>query len=276
MEVIAETVDKLNNQPQSRQRTSSSTQHSKNNSAEQEATRQSRYPSPEVCRICNGVGWVYATDKYGDVVMSHGNKTQIVRCQCQYDVDEDRRVSYLRQIDGLTNVERQLRFETLTNNATHAATVAVRFAADQRRGMITLTGRPGTGKTTLLICAVNDARERRIAAVYTTVTDLLDYLRKAYDPNHKGKTIDQRWNLLVGAEVLALDELDEFNATPWAEERFLRLMDERWRNMDRCLTLCATNHGMDDLPDKVASRLGDGRAEVLEMAGIDMRPHLEW
>ena len=120
------------------------------------------------------------------------------------------------------------------------AIAIVENATTLRRGIVTLTGKPGSGKSALLMCAVNEAREANVPAVYTTVTDLLDYLRAAYAPG-ADVSFDSRWDLLVGCEVLALDELDELNSTPWAMERFLRLMDERWRNMDRRLTLCATN-----------------------------------
>ncbi len=87
---------------------------------------------------------------------------------------------------------------------------------------------------------------------------------------------DARWDLLIRAEVLALDELDEFNTTPWAMERFMRLMDERWRAMDSRLTLCATNSRINALPEKVASRLRDGRAQIVETAGSDQRPYQAW
>ena len=82
--------------------------------------------------------------------------------------------------------------------------------------------------------------------------------------------------MLVGADVLALDELDEFNSTPWAVEQFLRLIDERWRLLDRCVTLCAMNGGFGSLPGKVGSRLLDGRARVFELGGVDMRPFQAW
>jgi hypothetical protein len=95
------------------------------------------------------------------------------------------------------------------------------------------------------------------------MTDLLDYLRAAYNPDNRELSFDSRWDLLVRAEVLALDELDEFNTTPWAMERFLRLIDERWRNMQTRLTLLATNSALSQLPPKVASRLRDGRALVV-------------
>lgn len=200
---------------------------------------------------------------------------QAIRCTCQYEGDIERRRAYLLRIDGLSPRERALSFGDLEGGANDSILKQVRDATLRRKGIITLTGKPGTGKSSALICAVNEAREANVPAVYTTITDLLDYLRSAYAPNTE-LTFDARWDLLLRAEVLALDELDEFNTTPWAMERFLRLMDERWRAMDKCVTLCATNSRINTLPDKVASRLRDGRAYVFELQGGDMRPYQKW
>lgn len=225
------------------------------------------------------MGWLYAADHNGDCIWvpgPYGDGPKLVRCDCRTGADQERRRRRLLEMDGLTPVERQLTFDRLATDANERAIDTVRVAAERRRGLITLTGRPGTGKSTLLICAVNAAREANIPAVYTTVTDLLDYLRRAYNPAAGELAFDARWDLLVRAEVLALDELDEFNTTPWAMERFLRLIDERWRAMDRCLTLCATNAHLSALPEKVYSRLRDGRGQVCEMRGRDMRPYVSW
>ena len=212
------------------------------------------------------MGWVYH-----DLPATHRDFGKAFRCECQFEYDAGRRRAYLLRIDGLTPRERVMRFGEIDNRAA----AQVQNAVALRRGLITLTGRPGTGKSSLLICAVNAAREANVPAVYTTVTDLLDYLRQAYDPKTE-LSFDARWELLIRCEVLALDELDEFNTTPWAMERFLRLIDERWRAMESCLTLCATNSRVNILPDKVASRLRDGRAQVIELSGADMRPYQRW
>lgn len=200
---------------------------------------------------------------------------QAIRCECQFENDRDKHRQLLLRHDGLNPSERAMRFVDVQGGANDSAVAQVIDATQRRKGIITLMGRPGTGKTSLLMAAVNEAREAGVPAVYTTVTDLLDYLRQAYAPNVE-LSFDARWDLLVRAEVLALDELDEFNTTAWAMERFLRLIDERWRAMDKCLTLCATNSRLNSLPEKVASRLRDGRAMVCELTGADMRPYQRW
>jgi hypothetical protein len=83
--------------------------------------------------------------------------------------------------------------------------------------------------------------------------------------------------MLVNARCLALDEMTAFSVTPWAAERFERLIDERWRSMRDLLTICAFNaaeepeEGSSGLPGVVESRLRDVRAQWINVGGKDMR-----
>lgn len=187
------------------------------------------------------------------------------------------RTAFLLRIDGLKAHERTITWERIgVGKHNKAAVDAVKAAAADACGLVTLTGQFGVGKSVLLMAAVNDCRSRNIPSIYTTATDLLDWLREAFDPHRDTSdgpdlSFDRRWRLLTTAQVLAIDELDEFNATPWAMERFLRLIDERWRGMEQMLTLCALNAPVGNLPGKVASRLRDARGAVVEIKGADMR-----
>lgn len=201
--------------------------------------------------------------------------SQPVRCKCKQAEDKLRRGKKLLRHDGLTARERQHRFVDLDDTHNLAAIIKVRSAVEVSRGLFTLQGAYGVGKTTLLICAVNEARERGKLAIYTTLADLLSYLRSTFDPD-TDVDYDDHWDALTTCDVLALDELDDFNSTPWAMERFLSLIDERWRRMDETLTLCALNKRITSLPGKVQSRLNDGRAELIAVEGPDMRNENSW
>lgn len=197
--------------------------------------------------------------------------------QAEREREAARRGAMLLRIDGLKPHERTITWERIgVGKHNQAAVDAVKGATADGCGLVTLTGPFGVGKSVLLMAAVNDARSRSIPAVYTTATDLLDWLREAFDPHRDTSdgpdlSFERRWRILTTAQVLAIDELDEFNATPWAMERFLRLIDERWRQMEQMLTLCALNAPVTQLPGKVASRLRDARGEVVEIKGADMR-----
>lgn len=202
-------------------------------------------------------------------------ESKAVPCDCQSEARARRRTQFLTKMDGLTPGERLLRFATIDDNYEPGVMHGLKLAAEQHRGLITLTGGFGVGKTTLLMCAVNEARDNNQLAIYTTVTDLLSYLRSTFDPD-ADESFDKYWDALIRCAVLALDEMDEFRTTPWAMERFLRLIDERWRRMDEVLTLCALNGRINSLPGKVQSRLQDGRGQVIAIGGTDLRPMKSW
>jgi DNA replication protein DnaC len=225
------------------------------------------------CPICHDQHWVYRTSD-----LKHPDFGKAFRCSCRESEDRARRTAWLHSIDGLTAAERTLDFADLLHTPENRPAIeAVTHALRARRGMVTLVGPPGTGKSTLLCCAVNAARAVNIPAVYTTLAGLLDHLRAAYDPGRSDPLpFDGRWDLLVRADLLAIDELDDFSATPWALERFNRLIDERWRHLNERLTLLATNRPLTTFPPKVASRLRDGRAQVAPLPGRDLRPLQGW
>ena len=200
-----------------------------------------------------------------------------------------RRAAYLQKIDGLQAHERAIRLEGfLPTRHNREAIAAVEAGIRQRAGLITLCGPFGTGKTGLLMAAVNACRGEDLAAIYRTTADALAWLRAGFDQSGRDGedfSFDKRWRLLTAAPCLALDELTAFSVTPWAAERFERLIDERWRAMPHLLTLCAFNAGSGDsggsggsadrlptgLPDVVESRLRDRRAHWIHMGGMDMR-----
>lgn len=193
-----------------------------------------------------------------------------------------RRRAYLEKIDGLKPPERTLLLDGYrTARHNRAAVEAFRAIVNAGAGMGTIYGAYGVGKTALLMAAVNECRRRDWTSMYTTVADLLGWLRAAFDPNverdPEDQSFERRWALLVGCRCLALDELTAFSVTPWAAERFERLIDERWRNMGQTITLCAFNADDDErvganLPGVVESRLRDRRAAWVGIGGtIDMR-----
>lgn len=213
-----------------------------------------------------------------DVWPGHPNFGKALVCNCRNKGMMERQYRRLQSIDGLTPGERKLRLSGLhVDDDNRGACEAVVGALSRTRGILTFYGKPGRGKTTLLIAAINEAREANIPAVYAKVSDVLDYLRNAYDPARTAElSADDRWHLLTTVDVLALDELDQFKTTEWAMEKFLALMDERWRNMDRTLTLIASNAAVANLPEKVGSRLQDRRANLFHLTGIDMRKFNTW
>jgi DNA replication protein DnaC len=192
-----------------------------------------------------------------------------------------RRVAWLEKMDGLKPPERT---QSLTDYKVgphnRRAADAVAAGIEQGHGLITLWGPFGVGKTALMIAAVNAIRNQDRTAIYRTTADMLAWLRAGFDQSQRDGedfSYEKRWQLLVNARCLALDEMTAFSVTPWAAERFERLIDERWRSQRELLTICAFNaseepeEGSIGLPGVVESRLRDVRAQWINVGGKDMR-----
>lgn len=215
-----------------------------------------------MCERCNGAGFYVL-----DVPLGHPKFGQAVSCTCMADKRKALLLKKLEALDGLTGSERQRTFDSLEAHPRQVDAITALREAEM--GILVLHGKPGTGKSHLLHCTVNQAKAQGRVAVYATMPDVLDYLRSAFNPKNEDESFEGRWKLLIECPVLCLDEMDEFSATEWARERFLRLVDERWRNRDSRLTVVALNGDPRSLLPKVASRLMQGT--VLEMRSQDLR-----
>lgn len=221
-----------------------------------------------MCQLCGDTGWLYTVSPSGDGLWNQrgARVTKLVRCSCKVTEVAQANQRKLEELDGLTLEERGHRFDTTV--ASHHQTVARDLLKNAFFGIYTLQGTWGTGKSHLMHCVVNQARDLGRVAVYATMPDVLDYLRAAFNPKNE-ETYEERWDLLIRCDVLAIDELDEFKVSDWSKERFLRLIDERWRNRTTQLTLVALNGDAALLTPKVASRLMQG--QVIQMKSHDMR-----
>jgi hypothetical protein len=131
------------------------------------------------------------------------------------------------------------------------------------------------------MAAVNACRGADMAELYRTTADALAWLRAGFDQSGRDGedfSYDKRWRLLTSAPCLALDELMAFSVTPWAAERFERLIHERWRAIPHLLTICAFS-GNDEpmqsgLPGVVESRLRDRWAQWIHMGGMGTSPDI--
>lgn len=197
----------------------------------------------------------------------------------------ERRRDYLLSIDGLKPDERKMTLAAYrVGRHNRQAVEAVSAGIEKGVGLVTLTGEYGVGKTALLMAAVNECRAKDWTSIYTTVADLLAWLREGFTPYAERDPEDdlsyeKRWRLLTNCQCLCLDELTAFSVTPWAAERFERLIDERWRSMNAKLTICALNgergqtpeQMLGHLPGVIESRLSDRRAKLIQIGGVDMR-----
>lgn len=117
-------------------------------------------------------------------------------------------------------------------------------ALEERKGIYTVWGDFGAGKSHALHIIVAECLRAGVEALYATTSGVLDHLRSLYA---LGKTQqhatepDRYWRRLLNIPALCLDEVDRFNATDWAMSQFFTLVDTRYRRRESHLTVFATN-----------------------------------
>jgi len=214
---------------------------------------------------------------YEDVPANHPDFGKAVPCGCTTHRLGEKRKARLMKLDGLTDEERGYRLDNYEVIPANRATYNVLSKASaQQRGFIIVEGPYGVGKSRLLISVVNECREDSVLAIYASMAELLDYLRDAFNPKRESEGYEERWETLVNAPVLVIDELEKFNTSPWAMEKFTQLLHILYRNINRQLTLMATNATVGNLPGDLRSRLSDGRATICKILGADQRPENNW
>lgn len=210
------------------------------------------------CPRCRDAGWLVAA-----AAIANGRFTQqLVPCSCNHKAGQARTPA----LNSQSAEDSALRLSDLEPGAhnRHAFTALSDLAA-ARAGFLTLTGAPGPTKSRMLHALVNEMRRRGVDAAYSHVADLLDHLRTGFGENN----YDRRWRSLVELPALAIDDLEQFAATEWANERLAALIDQRWRTLDRCLTAVAVSTlpgqllTQAALPERIIRRLTDARSIVV-------------
>ena len=125
---------------------------------------------------------------------------------------------------------------------------------------LVLLGATGCGKTHLAAAIANQQIPRGKPAYFVVVPDLLDHLRSAYSPDSK-IPYDELFETIRTAPLLILDDLGAHSSTPWAEEKLYQLINHRYNH--RLATVVTTNLRLDDLDERLASRLADLKVSTL-------------
>lgn len=137
-------------------------------------------------------------------------------------------------------------------------------------GFVTLSGPPGRGKSTVMACAYNEALAARLPALYVSIADLCDRLRRTFDPDSP-LAFDAAFEWVQRVPVLCLDEFERFNASGWTLEKVGQLISTRYDYRQERLTCLATNTTIASLPDFLQSRINDRECHRFELTGPDLR-----
>ena len=145
---------------------------------------------------------------------------------------------------------------------------ALEHLAGSAGGMLALHGGFGTGKSFMLKWLVDRCISRQRKAVYVPMAELLDTLRSTFQDG-AAETFSKAFENVQTASVLAIDELDKWAGTDWAQDKVFQLLDWRYRRSDKLLTAVAYNEPA-SVPPYILSRLFEHC--VVDLGSKDLRP----
>ncbi len=229
-------------------------------------------PTPDdACPICGGTGFLRR-----DLPVDHPDFGRAVPCECALRKLEKRNADMLQKWSDLGALSRLTFDNFMAEGPTPAqqrslqvALDAARAFAQSPRGWLVLRGGFGSGKTHLAAAIANHRLSLGEPALFVVVPDLLDYLRSSFSPASE-TPFDERFQSIIDAPLLIMDDLGTQSSTPWAEEKLFQILNHRY---NRSLpTVVTTNCELDELDPRMRSRLLDTKlAEHVVIRAQDYR-----
>ncbi len=208
-----------------------------------------------------------------NVPVGHPDFGKAIPCACKIDQLTARRMKKLRDLSNLSGYV-HLTFENFEvqehDTALRKIAESAYAFAESLDQWIVFQGGFGTGKTHLAAAIGNRLLELGHSdVIFLTVPDLLDYLRTTYHPTSE-VTYDELFDRVRNTNVLILDDLGTESPTAWASEKLFQLLNHRY--VHRLPTVITTNHRIDDMDGRIASRLQDGAlVKVFTLTNPDYR-----
>lgn len=123
-------------------------------------------------------------------------------------------------------------------------------------GWIVISGLHGCGKTHLAAAIANYRASLGHQVMFIGTPDLLDHLRATFNPSST-TSYDRLFDEIRNSRLLVLDDLRTKNASSWAREKLIQIIDYRY-NSD-LPTVITTADEFDDLDPSIQSRIRDER-----------------
>ena len=182
---------------------------------------------------------------------------------------EQARPSALRSLDILPFLKDRT-FETfdprgagLTERERESLERAFRTArvyAERPEGWLVFTGGHGCGKTHMAAAIANFRSRGGDATPVIPVPDLLDHLRRTFDPSSR-IAYDDLFDQVRTMPLLVLDDFGEHASTAWAQEKLYQIINYRYNA--RLPTVVTTSSKPEELESRIASRMLDMRVSNL-------------
>ncbi len=211
-----------------------------------QAARAKRCACQAACPRCGESGFT---------LVPSGTSTVAQVCACRH---LDERIALFNRI-GIPAAVAKASFDAFkawSPEHARAKTVAEDFAKKFRKDAPTkgflLYGRPGSGKTHLLVATLRWlALEKGVGGRYVEFMLLLSDIRAGYDANRSHMEILRP---LLSVPVLAIDELGKERGTEWERSMLDELISRRFNS--GLATLFATNYFLEDREAPVSEQPG--------------------
>lgn len=232
-------------------------------------------PTAPSCPRCHGLGWVRRK-----LPVTHPDFGKVFPCACQLGEMQSTRNAELLRYSGLQHMAR-FTFGTLAPEGKgqspeerrqfQKALAAAQAFAKEPAGWLVLAGPSGCGKTHLAAAIAHRLLENGRQAFFASVPDLLDQFRASFassgDASAGAQTLpySDLFQRVANAPVLALDDLGAHSGTPWAQEKLLQLLNQRYNLL--LPTVITLSVPLSQLDERLRARLGDASvAKVVQVA----------
>ena len=138
-------------------------------------------------------------------------------------------------------------------NLEDVLSISRQYAANPK-GWLTIIGGYGSGKTHLAAGIANAQRDRGTNVIFTTVPDLMDYLRMTFN-NNMTVSLQQRFNIVLNVPLLVLDDLRTDGASTWVREKLFQIIEYRYTGQMPTVITSVSQ----EWDERIASRLTDPR-----------------
>lgn len=220
------------------------------------------------CPHCHGAGWVRH-----QVPVGHPDFGQAVPCSCRLAQQRSDRNAELLRYSGLHHMGR-FTFVTLSpegkgqsleeRRAFQKALAAAQDFAREPSGWLVLTGPSGCGKTHLAAAIAHRLVEDGRQVFFASVPDLLDRFRASFSATTE-MPYDDLFQRVANAPVLVLDDLGAHSGTPWAQEKLLQLLNQRYNLL--LPTVITLSVPLAQLDERLRARVSDAKvAKVVQVA----------
>ena len=221
----------------------------------------------EICPICKGAGFIHPLLDSGQPDYS-----RVVPCRCRQSYLQKEKLGYLEKYSNLGSLSR-FTFDNLSpqgkpnrhlkadssqmtalSECFASVYQAARAFADNPKGWLVLFGPSGCGKTHLSCAIANYRLNLGESVFYISVADLLDHLRRAFNPT-SDITYDELFEQVKNVPLLVLDDLTLESATSWTKEKLEQLFNHRYNT--KLATVITTDTSLEKLDERLRGKLAD-------------------